>query len=764
MLRLLIAISLGCASAAWAAPPAALTTLHAIHALSHAEASTGPPVAFEATVTYWRGQQKSMFVEDAGEGLHVRADSNIKLAAGDRVLVHGSVQDSFRPIVAADSVTLLHHGVLPQPVPATFDQLIRSELDGMRVTVRAVVRSKDVRFSSGRTATQIHLLMDGGTLDVWVEGDDPNPLQDLIDNEVEVTGVASAKFDGKMKHVGVGLDVLSFADIKILKSAELSPWALPVTSMDEILNTYHVKTLTQRVRVQGTVTYYQPGTALVLQNGANSLWIMTHYEKPIRVGDQADVTGFATLHDEYLAIASAEIKESPVYSPIVPLPTTGRELASSKHIFDLVSIEGQVVMEVRENSRDEYVLVSDGQVFSAVYRPPSAAGLLPPPMNRIPLGSRVRVSGICIPLDNSRPFNHEVPFDVLMRTPDDIGILAKPSLLTVRNLIYLVGLLLAVVLVVGARGWTIEHRVRRQTAALAYIEQRRSRILEDINGSRPLVEIVEEITELVSFKLRGSPCWCRIADGAQFGNCPRKLTSLRVVQVELPVHAGKPIGTMFAAFDVLTKPSASESEALSMAAGLAALAIETRRLYKDLLRRSEFDLLTDIHNRFSLEKRLEAQIEEAGLKASVFGLIYIDLDKFKQVNDIYGHLIGDLYLQEVALRMKRQLRNVDMLARIGGDEFAALVPVVRNRADVDEIALRLERCFDEPFAVGEFLLYGAASVGIAVYPEDAATADSLVSAADAAMYAAKHGKRQIEQMLRGNQCGEFTPAGGSPVG
>jgi diguanylate cyclase (GGDEF)-like protein len=180
-----------------------------------------------------------------------------------------------------------------------------------------------------------------------------------------------------------------------------------------------------------------------------------------------------------------------------------------------------------------------------------------------------------------------------------------------------------------------------------------------------------------------------------------------------------------------------------MGAGLATLAIETRRLYSDLRHRSDFDLLTDVHNRFSLDKYLDRQIDEARRNAGVFGLIYIDLDKFKRVNDLYGHQVGDLYLQEVALRMKRQLRNVDMLARLGGDEFAVLLPLVHNRAKVEEIAQRLERCFEEPFTIEGQALHGSASVGVALYPEDGATRDNLLNAADVAMYVTKNTKREI---------------------
>jgi diguanylate cyclase (GGDEF)-like protein len=180
---------------------------------------------------------------------------------------------------------------------------------------------------------------------------------------------------------------------------------------------------------------------------------------------------------------------------------------------------------------------------------------------------------------------------------------------------------------------------------------------------------------------------------------------------------------------------------------LATLAIETRRLYSDLQHRAEFDLLTEIHNRFSLERYLDAQIEIAREEAGIFGLIYVDLDEFKQVNDGYGHQAGDLYLKEVALRMKRRLRPHDMLARLGGHEFAVLASRVRSRTEVEEVARRLERSFDDLYAVDGYVLQGSASVGIALYPEDGTTRDSLLSAVDAAMYVAKQTRRQVDELI-----------------
>ena len=179
---------------------------------------------------------------------------------------------------------------------------------------------------------------------------------------------------------------------------------------------------------------------------------------------------------------------------------------------------------------------------------------------------------------------------------------------------------------------------------------------------------------------------------------------------------------------------------------LATLAIETRRLYSDLRRRSEFDLLTDIRNRFAMEKFIESQIDEARQSGRNLALIYIDLDKFKPINDTYGHHVGDLFLQEVAMRMSRQLLGSDMLARLGGDEFAALVTLPLGGSGLQKIADRLEYCFHEPFVIEEHVIQGAASFGVALYPWDGATQDELLNAADAAMYVAKNAKKLRTQM------------------
>ena len=748
----ILALVLGFASAAWAAAPAALTSLHAIRALTNAKASNKIPAAFEATVGYVRAYENILFVQDGDDAIFVRPPADTHLAAGDRIQVHGTTLASFHPIIIADHITLLHHGPPPEPVSAAFDELIRAQHDCQLVTVYATVRAADliVSRSAPIRSTQLQLLTDSGPIEANVDSDDGNATKNFLDAEVEVTGAAAGKFDDKMQQTGVVLYVSSLANVRVLHRAGANPWSLPVTPMDRILAVYRMRDLTPRVRVHGTITYYHPGTAVVMQDGSKSLWIATHTHEQLTIGDQADAIGFPDAHDRLLTLTDGEIQDSRIFKPVTPQPANWHDLAfwSSNtpdgHQNDLVSIEGRVVTEVREASQDEYVVSVDGRLFTAIYRHPPADTTLPA-MKAIALGSKVRITGICTIVEaNTVNPGEEVPFNILLRSFDDVVAVGLPPLLSVGNLSLLVGLLLAMVFGGGLRAWTIERKLRRHNAALAFVEKRRSRILEEINGSRSLAEIVEDVTSIVSFWLRGAPCWCELADGVKLGNCPPKLTGLRVVRRDVPSRSGPAHGAILVALDKLTKPQPVEAEALSMAAGLAALAIETRCLYSDLVRRSEFDLLTDIHNRFSMEKCLEQRIEEARRNAGTFGLIYIDLNDFKRVNDIYGHQVGDRYLQEVALRMKHQLRSRDLLARLGGDEFAVLLPLVYKRDEVEEIASRLERCFDEPFALGMHLLQGSASVGVALYPVDAVTSDGLFSAADAAMYKAKKRRREIE--------------------
>ncbi len=753
---LCLLFSAACLPALGQAALQSLTSLRDIRNLSDSQAANAIPVDFQATVTYYRSYEKTLFVQDGNYGIQVLPGDAPLLSAGDRVRIVGVTHRGLRPSIESTSITVVGHASLPTPVPTTIDQLTDASFDARLVSVVATVRSADPVTTTGVRSTLLQLHTDGGDINALVDTDNTLLLHNLLDSQVVVTGVDSSRSDAKAQQTGILLHVSSMADVKIITPASVDPWSLPVTPMDETITAYHVKNYTHRIRVHGTVTYFEPGVAAVLQNGTQSLWVNTLSSAPIPIGEAADAIGFPDINNGTLSLSSAQIRDAGVSAPVASVQTSWDQLATGKNLFELVTIQGKVVAQVRGVDKDEYVLSAGGNLFSAVYRYASM-GVDPgaSTMKGLSEGATVKVTGICI-LNSPNAYDRNSSFSILLRTPDDISVVGRPPLLSIDNLSHLVTLLIVVVLGVTLWGTMLRRRVHQQTAAITeraeeeaaeerrnmQLEQWRSRILEDINSSQPLGELVENICAMVSFNLHGAPCWCEVIEDTRLGRKPASTDGMRILNHEILARTGESLGNIFTAFP--QKQAATEDESLALATGarLAMLAIETRKLYSDLVYRSEFDLLTDAYNRFSLQRMLEQLIDESDSNTKVFGLIYVDLDDFKQINDIYGHHVGDLYLREVAMRMRRQLRSDDMLARIGGDEFAALVPVVRNLGQIEEIATRMERCFDAPFNVEGHNFRGGASVGYALYPVNGKTAEELLKAADSAMYAAKNARKE----------------------
>src|SRR5580692_1768308 len=226
---ILAAILHGCVAVAASAHSTPLTSLRSIHALTNREASLGLPVAFEASVTYYKKGDVDLFVQDGDDAIYVETMPSASLMVGDRVLVTGTTRASFRPEVKGDTVTVLRHGVTPGPIAASFKQLIRADLDCKRVTVHAVVRSANVVIDGGLQNLYLQLLMDGGNIDAEViDSNSSNPEQ-LLDAEVDVTGAVAGKFDGKMQMTGILLEVASLSDLKVTKPASIVPNSLPAT-------------------------------------------------------------------------------------------------------------------------------------------------------------------------------------------------------------------------------------------------------------------------------------------------------------------------------------------------------------------------------------------------------------------------------------------------------------------------------------------------------------------------------------------------------
>lgn len=161
---------------------------------------------------------------------------------------------------------------------------------------------------------------------------------------------------------------------------------------------------------------------------------------------------------------------------------------------------------------------------------------------------------------------------------------------------------------------------------------------------------------------------------------------------------------------------------------------------KELEHLALHDMLTDLPNRSLVEDRLQQGIHIAKREKKVISLMTIDLNRFKKVNDKHGHDVGDSLLRQVALRLRRVLRQSDTAGRLGGDEFAIVLPST-DAAGAMKVAEKLLKVMEPAFKVGDYTLSCACSIGIGVYPQHGEDVAGLCHSAEVAMCAAKRGGR-----------------------
>jgi diguanylate cyclase (GGDEF)-like protein/PAS domain S-box-containing protein len=188
---------------------------------------------------------------------------------------------------------------------------------------------------------------------------------------------------------------------------------------------------------------------------------------------------------------------------------------------------------------------------------------------------------------------------------------------------------------------------------------------------------------------------------------------------------------------VRTFPIHDATGAVYRVAGVAEDISERKADQERLLQLAHFDRLTSLPNRTLLYDSLQRTLEHAQAEKSIVAVLFIDLDRFKVVNDTLGHAIGDALLQQVALRLTDSVRIRDTVGRLGGDEFALILPALESAEASGAVAEKLLRALALPFALEQHEVFVTASIGITLFPGDAADADTLLRYADTAMYQAK---------------------------
>lgn len=694
-----------------------------------------------ATITYYDPAEQIMFVQDQSGGVSVTSDKPYPVQEGDLVELTGRADASYRTEISTDP-TIRFVGKAPS-FPASFysyRELATGRADCRLVRIRGRVRAAGVELHTTVPYLHLDIEMTGGAVEVYVksfEGFDP---VSILDAEVNIIGVQAGSFDAKSQLTGIVLFVQRSSSIQVQSTTPFKVSQLPVTEFDDVFSTLTVHDDSRRIRVRGTVTYRKNGEAAVLERDGKSIYVQTREMSHLEVGDEVDAYGFASASEYAPSLHQAFFAKTGRHQTIEPQSLNYAQAISGEHSDDLVSMTGTLLSELHDSSSRSLVLDFDGHIISAhLDGAISSFNLLP--------GSRVRVTGICRILAGG-PWRTPYLFHLEMRSPADITLLAAPSWWTIRHLAVLLSCLLAFAIIIAFWAVILRIQMSKQSERIKrsmLLESERSRILEKISENLPLPEILSEICASAENLLPGTRC--EYDPGTAVNSAENGTVLFEVPLCTLDDHlAGRVILTT----GIKDQLRHDHSEVHGLTLQLTTMAVQQSRLHQELVYHSNHDALTDLPNRRLCETRLASSMAEAAREDISLALLYIDVNRFKYVNDRYGHKVGDLYLKEISRRLQRQIRAHDTLARIGGDEFMAITlhdPLL----DADfagTLAQRFSNCFDSPFALDGNIIYGSASIGIARYPMDGSNAEELKRAADQNMYRDKKSGASANNVLR----------------
>lgn len=216
--------------------------------------------------------------------------------------------------------------------------------------------------------------------------------------------------------------------------------------------------------------------------------------------------------------------------------------------------------------------------------------------------------------------------------------------------------------------------------------------------------------------------------------------------ISVPVISkGRVIG--FLGFDSVKSPKVwreSHQEVLQIMANVVSDALVKVNAEKEISYMAYYDGLTGLSNRALFNNQLEKAISLAGRSEKLIGILFLDLDSFKAVNDTMGHEAGDMLLKEISRRLSHSVRRYDTVCRFGGDEFLVMFPQIDTQEQIEQAGDKLMSVFEDPVILKGQEFYITASAGVAVYPIDGEDVETLIKSADLAMYTSKdHGKNQV---------------------
>jgi diguanylate cyclase (GGDEF)-like protein len=668
------------------------------------------------------------------------------------ISVHGLATPSYRTDVATNpQILVLATNQRIAARPATYAELATGDLDCRLVKVIGRVRSANIEKHQYSSFLHLDVSVHGGELDVYQPL--PSLAQDeieslgrletlpLLDSTVEIEAVAAGAIDGKSRMTGVILYVQQKSAIRIVKKSQHDALKLPVSTIDTILQSRHVEDKSARLRLRGALTYYKKGEWAVLEQEGKSIFLQTREIKDIPLGEVVDALGLASEYNGSPSLREALLFDTHTRQDIKPMPVSFDDAISGLHSDNLVSMKGLLVSQLRGTDAETLVINANGNFVTGRLEGKTS-------LPRIRVGTKLRLTGICKSVGGSS-WNTQNVFQIEMRSPDDIAILASPSWWTFRRLVQLLGTLGTLAFAMSTWAILLRRRVRQQTEKLnlsMMIARTRGVLLETISVHKTAESLLKEFCHQVQILLPGTTCHFRVGEedeGRSSASTAHKSRTL-LHQASLRDTEGHAVGHL----EIFSQDpyifGAYQQDVCHMLAQVANVALQQSLLFQSLVYHSTHDPLTDLPNRRLCDQRLQEALEQAVELNGSVTVAFIDINRFKDVNDRYGHKTGDWYLKHISSRLRSAIRSVDTLARVGGDEFLVIIPQKCTEADFISVQERLHACFEQPFEIDGYTFKGSASIGTASFPQHGTTAEELNRHADQSMYVAKRGAPLIQ--------------------
>lgn len=716
-------------------PSVQLTRASEIHELPPDQASRGK-VHLVGTVTYYDPLDYDLFVQDASGGVFVATTHPYPIHNGDLVEITGVTHQGYRTEIAPDpSIRAIGRGQKFTARRYEYAELATGKEDSQLVTIRGKVRALDIEQHENASYMHLDVGLAGGEVEVYLGSSAGFDPKSALGSLVEITAVAGGVFDAKTQLTGIVLYAPDASAIHRLSSSKVDLDQLPLTDIDKVFEAQRIDDTSRRVRVRGAVTYYRKGDAAVLEGDGKSIFVQTRETNDLAIGDVVDAYGLPSNRDYAPSLRQAILIKTGGHEQIEPRAVSYADAFSGIYSDNLISLSGVLVSQLRDSGTNTLVMNIDGHLVNGSLRGKTS-------LPTFPIGSRIRIAGICRIVPGG-PWRAPVLFHLEMRDASDIQVLSEPSWWTVGHLFGLVGALLVLALVITVWAVMLRKQVGRQTDRInrsMVLAGERSRILEKISSNHNLDAILAEICKSVMVLLPGFACsYCLTPEAEPAKGVDERTGGAdELTYFELPLLGGvsNAIGKVVVSGPRDLVPAEDQQEVYATLSELATLAVERLQLHQQLVHHSTHDPLTELPNRRLCDSKLQSALEDAVRQQAQLAIVYIDLNGFKQVNDRYGHKIGDLYLKEIGARLHAQMRSADTLARIGGDEFLVIAPVTQSTS-ATTLMKRLQACFDPPFQLDEHRVEGSASFGLALYPQDGNTAEELKRNADQSMYRAK---------------------------